>query len=28
LSLIQTASVFIALMVLFRATRRYSGEFR
>ena len=28
LSLIQTAAVFIALVVLFRATRRYSGEFR
>ncbi|HEX3881300.1 MAG TPA: iron ABC transporter permease [Stellaceae bacterium] len=26
LALIQTASVFIALIVLFRATRRYSGE--
>ncbi len=26
LALIQTASVFIALVVLFRATRRYSGE--
>ncbi len=27
LALIQTAAVFIALIVLFRATRRYSGEF-
>ena len=26
LALLQTAAVFIALIVLFRATRRYSGE--